>query len=65
MLCPHCNSDLVRIEESVKTNEEIYRKRKCLRCKKIFYTIEYEIEPNSDFIRQWHYNRALKEKERK
>ena len=53
MKCPKCGGE-VKLLESINTpSNEIYRKRKCKDCKKIFYTIEFEVEDNKRFMDEY------------
>ena len=43
-----------------------YRQKKCKDCKKIFYTIEFEVEENKKFMDEWEvYKRTIKTKQEK
>lgn len=53
MRCPKC-SGAVRAIDTRRTEEnEIYRKRKCVACRHVFYTLEFEVENNSAFQKEW------------
>lgn len=49
MKCPNCGGKnyVCDTVHNYKTNE-IYRRRKCTECKKVFYTVEFEIELTKD-----------------
>ena len=54
MKCPKCGSDKLRVTDVVKTPEnEIYRQKECRDCKHLFYTAEFEVEPNDRFRSEW------------
>lgn len=53
MKCPKCAGD-VRVRDTTYTEEnEIYRRRKCLDCGHVFYTMEFEIEDTPAFQQEW------------
>lgn len=54
MKCPKCTSNQIKKVKTVSVpwNED-YRKKKCLNCGHIFYTAEFEVEPNKRFRREW------------
>ena len=54
MKCPKCTSNKIKKVKTVNVpwNED-YRKKKCLSCGHIFYTAEFEVEPNKRFRREW------------
>ena len=56
MYC-ECNGKTAVID-TVKGEDEIYRKRKCLKCGKIFYTVEFEVDSYDSIKENWNkYNR--------
>lgn len=59
MKCPKCNGKTTVTDNALNTSDnEMYRKRKCLECGHIFYTTEYEVERNYKFSMEWRrYNR--------
>ena len=60
MICPKCKSARLGVMDSVDDNDanETYRKRKCLECGNIFFTVEFEAEVMS-FIDNWNkYHRS-------
>lgn len=58
MNCPECGSESA-VWDIAKAREELYRKRKCKVCGLKFCTIEYEVEYNENFRKEWvKYNRA-------
>lgn len=57
MKCPKCNGK-VYVTDTTNNDEdhEIYRRRVCKECGKIFYTTEFEVEYTDDFAKiynQW------------
>lgn len=55
MICPDCGSDNTGVIDYVfnpETNEH-YRLRKCKECLYRFYSTEFIIEPNAQFMREW------------
>lgn len=53
MKCPNCGGN-VRVRDTTYTEEnEIYRKRSCLNCGHVFYTMEFAIEANDKFLKDW------------
>lgn len=53
MNCPKCSGE-VRARDTIHTAEnEIYRKRKCISCGHVFYTLEFEVENNDSFQAEW------------
>ena len=58
MTCPECGSESA-VWDIAKAREELYRKRKCKVCGLKFCTIEYEVEYDENFRKEWvKYNRA-------
>lgn len=55
MHCPKCENLKTHIADTVynEVDDEFYRKRKCPRCKHIFYTVEFIVEENDEFRKQW------------
>ena len=56
MNCPKCDDTVLVIDTVNLPSNEIYRKRKCSECGHIFYTAEFEVEHNQDFIDEWNAN---------
>lgn len=53
MKCPKCAGE-VRVRDTTYTEEnEIYRRRKCLDCGHVFYTMEFEVEASPEFRKEW------------
>lgn len=53
MICPKCEGK-VRVIDSVHTNDnEEYRKRRCLNCGHTFYTAEYMVFANEEYMEEW------------
>jgi transcriptional regulator NrdR family protein len=54
MRCPKCNDTDIRVIKTVNVSwNEVYRKKQCNTCKHIFYTAEFEVEPNKRFKKEW------------
>lgn len=52
-MCPNCGGN-VKVRDTTHTEEnEIYRKRACLNCGNVFYTIEFVAEANNKFLKNW------------
>lgn len=50
MKCSKCGSDNLRVMDTFSyLDEEVYRRRKCLDCGELIYTVEYEVEFNDEF----------------
>lgn len=69
MQCPKCK-DKAKIVDSVftPTHGETYRKRVCAGCGYIFFTIEFAVENNERFQREFHLakgEQVAKSKERR
>lgn len=60
MTCPKCGCPAPIIDFRRNKDNEIYRKRRCECCYSIFYTIEYEIEPDEKFFKEWEKYRVPK-----
>ena len=54
MKCPKCEARAQCIDTVQTRDNETYRKRKCLECGHIFYTAEYMVFPNEEFMKEWH-----------
>ena len=58
MNCPKCG-EVSKVWDIAKAPDELYRKRKCGVCGHKFCTIEYEVEYDENFRKEWvKYNRA-------
>lgn len=58
MNCPKCGKETV-VWDISKAPDELYRKRKCKVCGHKFCTIEYEVENDENFRKEWvKYNRS-------
>lgn len=59
MVCPECGGK-VHAPDIVHTpDNETYRKRKCVDCGFIFYTVEYEVEFDRKVQYLWNENHRL------
>lgn len=52
MKCPECGGKTT-VADSSRSDDEVMRKRKCLSCGRFTYTIEYEVENDETFHKQW------------
>ena len=53
MKCPECEGE-VRVVDTVKTPQnEVYRRRKCVKCDHAFYTVEFEADVTDRFKAEW------------
>ena len=52
MKCEKCSGKLRVIDSVNSPDNVIYRKRKCVNCGFIFYTIEFDVE-YSDIKKEW------------
>ena len=65
MLCPACSNKL-KVVETVRNDEEVYRRKRCTVCGKLVFTLESEVEPDSDYRNNWlicDHNNRIKSKE--
>ena len=55
LFCPDCGVKTF-VSDSVidKENNEIYRERTCVSCKKVFFTTEFVIEDGAVFRELWY-----------
>lgn len=53
MNCPKCGRPAGSLDHVITENKEIYRERYCSSCKHKFYTIEFEVENNAQFKKEW------------
>jgi transcriptional regulator NrdR family protein len=40
-MCPHCKTDFSKVTETRRHENEVWRRRKCLSCRKVFFSKEY------------------------
>jgi transcriptional regulator NrdR family protein len=53
MTCPKCKGK-TQVYDTVHVSwNETYRARKCLDCGHVFFTAEFEVEPNKRFKKEW------------
>ena len=67
MVCPKCNGK-VTVKDTVNVGtDEIYRRRRCLACRLIFYTAEFLVEPDDNFENNWtkFYRKHKKQQEKR
>lgn len=65
MLCPACSNKL-KVVETVRNDEEVYRRKRCTVCGKLVFTLESEVEPDSAYRNNWlvcDHNNRMKNKE--
>lgn len=64
MMCPKCGEKTTVIDTMYNPKErEFCRKRKCGGCKFTFYTVEFQVERNKRFMRDWFlFHRSYKDK---
>ena len=54
MKCPDCGGDVKVMDSVFNTDQnEVLRKRKCKDCGHVFYTIEFEIEYDTNTKETW------------
>ena len=53
MVCPKCKGKVKTLRTVDVSWNESYRQKKCLDCGHIFYTAEFEVEPNKRFKKEW------------
>ena len=73
MECPNCKVGKLKILSSAfnPDENEAYKKRECMGCGHVFYTVEYEVIANKQFIETFtkyynkrYYEQKLKHNER-
>lgn len=52
MLCPACSSKL-KVVDTVRNDEEVYRRKRCTVCGKLVFTRELEVEPDPEYRNIW------------
>lgn len=55
MKCPKCMGKLT-VTDTTYVNNDIYRRRKCTVCGNILYTIEFVVEYDDMFKKEWNKN---------
>ena len=56
MVCPKCGGK-VHVVDNVNTNEnETYRQKECLKCRHVFYTVEFEVDNDKSLKDTWKNN---------
>ena len=53
MKCPECNGNTTVVLPLTNDENEIYRFRKCKECGHKFYTIEFEVDRDAHFKKEW------------
>ena len=53
--CQKCGLPVRQDEKRIGFNREVYRKYSCINrtCGYEFFTIEYEVEDNEQFLKEW------------
>ena len=64
MNCPSCGESTF-VWDTANGEEEIFRKRKCKSCWESFCTIEFEVEFDENFRKEWSKYRGRKARYRK
>lgn len=67
MVCPECGGELRGIDSVYNTKEnEVLRRKRCTKCGRLVVTVEFEIERNEQFQRDWneYKNRGKKEEDK-
>lgn len=52
MKCPECN-EKTTVLDTRRAPQEVYRHRKCTSCGHTFYTVEYEVEDDEKFKKEY------------
>mgnify|MGYP006383826749 CR=1 FL=1 len=60
MRCPACKGKLKTVDTIPYSDNSIYRRKRCLECGYLFYTIEFEVERNEKGRKE--INEAAREK---
>lgn len=61
MVCPKCGGDVRSTNTVQAEHNETFRSRKCRDCGHLIYTVEFEVEPNKQFKKEW--NRYLRQRQ--
>ena len=54
MICSMCGGQVSVTDSANKPDGEVYRRRKCKGCGRIFYTIEFEVEKTDQLMAEWY-----------
>jgi transcriptional regulator NrdR family protein len=54
MKCSKCSGKVKVLDTIHSAENEIYRRRKCLECGRIFFSTEFEVETTADFLDEYH-----------
>ena len=60
MNCPKCGRPAGQTDHIITPEKEIYRERYCSSCKLKFYTVEFEVERDSQFVTLWNKHKKKK-----
>jgi transcriptional regulator NrdR family protein len=52
MVCPDCSGKLT-VVDTVRDEDDVYRRRKCTVCGRLVFTLESEVEPNAAYRSNW------------
>lgn len=67
MVCPDCGGKLT-VVDTVRDEDDVYRRRKCAVCGRLVYTLESEVEADAKYHSNWNnliYSSRNKTKEEK
>lgn len=67
MICPRCGAKKIIVKDSRKNGNEVLRKRQCLTCGKVLYTIE-KVDTTayaSQKLSEIHYRETMKKHEQR
>ena len=64
MRCPKCGRVAGQMDHVITDENEVYRELYCKSCDHKFYTIEYEVERNNQFAKEWKKYHTKKQKMR-
>lgn len=65
-VCPYCGGEIKVKDTRHKGNEETYRRYSCVSCRAMIFSVEYQVEENESFFREWrNADRKTKKDERK
>lgn len=54
MICPNCDGPTKLTGKVYNGDEdELYRRHKCKKCGNVFFTVEFDVEPDSVFKKAW------------
>lgn len=62
MVCPKCKGKLKVIDSMDVSQNEVYRRKKCLNCGHLLYTCEFEVEATKLFKKEWNMYKTTRSK---